>query len=98
MKTTRATLKKFIREGFAKNSLFIQNESSFNGMIDCVDTSCATGIEKAQKTERSERYTLGVHGAWFVGDNRDHYVPIEKEGFTGYEVSNCCGSFLLLTK
>lgn len=101
MKITRATIKKFIKENFAKDTLYIKRNSSFNGMIDCVDDSCATGIEKAKKDMRDGALndnSLGVLGAWFVGQSRDYLVAYENENFIGYEVYNCCGSFILLTK
>ena len=99
MKTTRATIKKFIKQAFEKDSLFIKNESSFSGMTDCVEDCSQSSIRKAEKdtSERRSKMSLGVHGAWFVGESRDHFTPYEDKKYIGYSIYNCCGSFLLLT-
>jgi hypothetical protein len=39
---------------------------------------------------------LGITGAWFVRSSRDYFDFIDAEGFTGFKVYNCCGSFRLL--
>jgi len=100
MKITRATIKKFIKEGFAKDNLYFRSCSSFNGMVDCVDTMSDRGINKAMRDARDEELsgnTMGVVGAWFVGQSRDYFTAYEDEKYIGYEVYNCCGTFLLLT-
>lgn len=95
MKTTKATIKSFIKHN--EDNLLINVKSSFDGMID----GCAyynDGFTKAQKTPDNERNTLGVLGAWFVNGSRDYFTPYNVNGYCGYEVSNCCGHFILAVK
>ena len=95
MKITKATIKSFIRKN--PDNLFINVKSSFDGMID----GCAyynDGFKKAEKDTDNIRNTLGVSGAWFVNNSRDYFNPYNKDGFIGYGVTNCCGSFILAIK
>jgi len=95
MKTTKSTIKSFIRKN--ADNLFINVRSSFDGMID----GCAyynDGFKKASKDSHNERNTLGVAGAWFVGQSRDYFQSYNESGFTGYSVSNCCGHFIIAVK
>lgn len=95
MKTTKATIKSFVRKN--SDNLLINVKSSFDGMID----GCAyynDGFQKVQPDEGNERNTLGISGAWFVNGSRDYFTPYNENGFTGYEVSNCCGHFILAIK
>ena len=62
-------------------------------MTDCVE-AVQDDFHKAVKDERHEN-TLGVAGAWFVGGSRDYFREYSEGGFKGYEVSNCCGRFVL---
>lgn len=89
---TKSTIKSFIRKN--ANDLFINVKSSFDGMTDCCE-SCAGGFRRIQEDSVHTDYTLGVKGAWFVGSSRDYFRPYSENGFTGYEVSNCCGRFIL---
>ncbi len=92
-KITRSTVKKFIREN--EGNLYINVKSSFDGMTDgCEDQK--EGFVKAQPCENHE-YTLGIKGAWFVGNSRDYFTQYDNIGgdMTGIEVSNCCGRFIL---
>jgi hypothetical protein len=95
MKITKATVKKFIKE--SGDSLFINVQSSFNGMIDGCE-SHSEGFVKAKPTDSNTNYTLGVSGAWFVGSSRDYFTPYEANDFKGIRVSNSCGSFILAVK
>lgn len=36
---------------------------------------------------------MGIKGAWFVLRGRDYFERIGDQGFTGFHVYNCCGSF-----
>lgn len=62
------------------------------------------GEEKGIAREEIERRiinsenTLGYQGIWLVGSSRDHFSPYEDENFTGFEVYNCCGSFVVAVK
>ena len=95
-KITRATIKSFIRKN--KDNLYIKTQSSFNGMTDGVDPCYDQSITKAGKTEKNNKYNLGIPGAWFVGSSRDRFYPAEIGQFKGYEVYNSCGQFYLLIK
>lgn len=91
MKITLATVKKFVREN--KDNLFINIESSFDGMTDCIQSRNGR-FAKAVPGEYGG-HTLGIKGAWFVGHSDDYFQAYEKENMKGIEVSNCCGSFIL---
>ena len=98
-KITRATIKSFIKKNLG--SLYIDRRSNFDGMVDCV-MPVVGGFEKVRTedryTEKSKEYTLGVCGAWFVGQSRDSFEKFENSEFVGFYVSNCCGSFVLAIK
>ena len=89
-KITRATIKSFIR----KNDIYINVTSSFDGMTDCCQPVNG-GFTKAQKTDEYVENTLGVRGAWFVGQSRDYFEAFEDDTYKGYKVYNSCGRFYL---
>ena len=90
---TLATIKSFIKKN--KNTLHINCRSSFDGMVDCV-MPCSNGtFSPIQETEDNIRNSLGIAGAWFVTRSRDYFEVFDANGFTGYEITNCCGSFTL---
>jgi len=92
MKTTLATIKSFIRKN--EGNLFLKLGSSFDGMADCV-MPVKDNLSPVQKTENNLRNTLGLSGAWFVGSSRDYFSNWEDSFYIGYEVSNCCGRFVI---
>ena len=91
-KITLATIKSFVRKN--DGNLHINVESNFDGMVDCV-MPVNGGYTKAEPTGHNLRHTLGILGAWFVGQSRDYFTAWEDETMTGYNVYNCCGSFVL---
>lgn len=102
-KITLATIKRFIEKNRAQ--LHISTRSRFDGMQDCVD-SCRdqsfrpiTAPNRDGKAFAPSPYdrdnTLGIAGAWFVFESRDSFSLYEDRNFTGFEVYNCCGSFVL---
>lgn len=93
-KITLATIKSFLRN--AKN-LHICKKSMFDGMTDCVMPTADRKFETASYTCNALYNTLGIQGAWFVRDSDDYFAAYEDDTFKGYEVHNCCGSFLLVT-
>jgi hypothetical protein len=95
MKATKATIKSFINKNV--DCLYINVKSSFDGMYDCC-MSQDGGFTKAIRTEENLKNTLGVLGAWFVGQSRDYFSQYDENGMTGYDVSNCCGRFILAIK
>lgn len=91
-KITMATIKSFIRKNEGK--VMIKVKSKFDGMVDGVQ-SVEDSFALAVKSDGNARYTLGVQGAWFVGGSRDYFTEFNNDGIKGYEVYNCCGSFIL---
>ncbi len=96
MKTTLATIKSFVKKNDGR--LFIKCKSSFDGMVDCVMPTGDGAFHAALKADAHHDANLGIQGAWFVRGSRDWFTPYEDEQFTGYDVSNCCGSFTLAVK
>ena len=96
MRITLATIKSFIRKN--PNSLYIMQKSTFDGMVDCVMPCGDGGFKPVKPTEDNISHSLGISGAWFVKSSRDYYYPYEADGFKGFTVSNCCGSFTLAIK
>ena len=93
-KITRTTIKNFIAREFNAGRLMVKGLSTFDGMIDCV-SDLKDDWHKATSTNRSPDYTLGINGLWFVGQSRDYFTAYADDNYIGYEVSNCCGSFLI---
>lgn len=91
-KPTLATIKAFIRKH--DGQLYIRSRSDFNGMTDCVE-QCENRSWRLAETAPAHmgKNTLGIRGAWFVFQSRDSIRPIIDNGYTGYHVYNCCGSF-----
>jgi len=94
-KITKSTIKSFIKNNIS--ALYINVTSKFDGDCDGV-ISAAGGFSLAQKDESNVNYTLGVEGAWFVGNSRDYFAAYEDGQFSGYKVHNSCGSFILAVK
>jgi len=92
-KPTVATLKSFIAKNRA--NLFIKQKSQFDGMCDGVVYDVNAGFVAATASD-GYKHTLGVNGVWVVGG--DWITPFDSEGFRGYSVSNCCGSFVLAVR
>lgn len=87
-----ATVKSFVRKN--SDQLMINVKSSFDGMID----GCQwlnEGFKKAAPDTDHASHTLGIKGAWFVGQSRDYFTPFEENNLTGITVSNSCGHFVL---
>jgi len=93
-KTTLTTIKSFIRKN---TNLYISTKSRFDGMVDCV-MPCDNKLFEPVKPSNESKNTLGIEGAWFVFDSRDYFYDYEDSEFKGYEVSNCCGKFILATR
>lgn len=95
MKTTKATIKSFIRKNI--DNLYINKKSDFDGMCDCV-MPVNSGFKRAERANNNLDNTLGINGCWFVGSSRDYFYDYEDGIFKGYKINNCCGSFILATK
>lgn len=93
-KPTLATLKSFIAKNRA--NLFIKQKSCFDGMCDGVVYDETASFKPARPSASHMKNTLGIDGAWVVG--RDLISLYEANGFKGYDVYNCTGSFVLAVR
>ena len=97
-KITLATVKSFIRKA---NTLYIKNISHFSGMTDSVEQFENPKFKAVEFTMAKKGYyqdnQLGIFGAWFVFGGRDQFTKYDDSEYIGYEIYNCCGSFLLVT-
>lgn len=94
-RVTMATIKAFIRKN--QGQLQIRNKSHFDGMTDCVEECKSPAFRAVQPPDNASHlaHTLGIRGAWFVGQSRDYFTRFENQYYFGYEISNSCGSFVL---
>jgi hypothetical protein len=96
-KVTLATVKSFIKKNLP--NLYIMTSSRFDGMVDGVRRVEGAAFRKVTVTELTKcEATLGIEGVWFVRGSRDYFTPINKDGFVGYEVYNCCGTWTVAVK
>ena len=94
---TMATVKSFVKKNHG--SMFINIKSSFNGMVDGCDYHKGSKFKEVEHKDTHLENTLGIHGAWFVRGRSGDSVSEYNDGcFIGYEIYNCCGSFILATK
>ena len=89
-----ATLKSFVKKN--SNNLHINLKSAFSGYTDGVEY-VGNSFQKAEVKTSDVNYnhTLGIDGAWFVGSSRDYLNAFENDYFSGIEVYNSCGHFIL---
>lgn len=93
---TKATFKSFVRKNRA--NLFVKVKSSFDEMTDCVQQQ-AGGFQPATNAYYNhEENNLGIQGVWLVGGSRDYFREVTIGEFTGIEVYNCCGTFVVAVK
>lgn len=92
-KITKATFKSFLKKN--QGNLYVQNKSSFDGMTDCVESCSDQSWGKAQSAEHFHENNLGIQGVWLVGGSRDWFSPFNDGKFTGIDVYNCCGHFIV---
>ena len=89
-KITKTTLKSFVTKNI--NNLYIHKVTSFDGTID--------GINKDGRFEKINPKNLDFSKthSWGIGLFLSNTTPnfIEKIN-NGFEVSNCCGKFQLIT-
>ena len=93
-KITLATVKAFIRDS-ALRGLHIKTTSRFDGQCDGVRSIVDPTYCEVQAVNMADSHRLGIDGAWFVGDSRDYFTFINNGEWTGFNISNCCGSFIL---
>lgn len=90
-KPTVATLKSFIRKN--RENLLVKCKGDFDAMIDGISYNKGAEFAPAKPSDQTFSNNLGISGVWLVGRSRDYLTPFEGEGFKGFKVSNCCGSF-----
>lgn len=90
-KITLATLKSFAKRNADK--LFVKEESSFNGMTDCVEQN-RNPTWKAVTLENA----IGMNGVYVVKSSRDWFSLYDGDEYIGIRVYNCCGSGTLAIK
>lgn len=90
------TIKSFVKKN--QNNLFLNIKSSFNGMVDGCDYYTNPQFEAVEHKESNLNNTLGINGAWFVRGGGDLLRAYEDEQFIGFDVYNCCGSFVIAIK
>ena len=94
-KITLAGLKSFIRKN--KDNLYIKVKSDFDGMVDgIVEVDMDWKKVEAEKIDFTDKNTMGICGAWLVGESRDR-IQITDDGET-ITVGNCCGSWEICRK
>jgi|WetSurMetagenome_2_1015567.scaffolds.fasta_scaffold264270_2 hypothetical protein len=94
-KITRATFKSFVKKNNEK--LFIKIKGKFDSQYDCINERANCDFKKTETTQKYLKNSLGVNGVWLVGGS-DYFTHYEDKGFTGIEVDNCCGNFILAIK
>jgi hypothetical protein len=95
-KPTVATLKSFIRKN--RESLHVKVKASFDGMEDGIRGNADACYAPAREADTKFDNNLGIAGVWLVGRSNDWVTPISEDGFTGYRVSNCCGTFVVAVR
>jgi len=94
-RATLATIKSFVRKS---EGLHISVRSRFDGMCDGVRRVDNDGFTPVESVNLEDSYRLGIPGAWFVRGSRDWFTPYAADGWAGWEVSNCCGTFVLAVR
>ena len=96
---TLATIKSFVKKN--QGNIYIRCISTFDGMVDgvreCKDRDTFSLALSTNDIDLNS-YNLGIQGAWFVKDSRDYFSVLNKDGYIGYHVYNCCGSFDIAIK
>jgi len=95
-KITISIIKSFIKKNFKK--IYIKITSNFDTNDDCLIGFKDSEFNIMAESIRYPKNTLGIEGAWFIGNSRDYFEKYEDDEFTGYTVSNCCGSFIIAIK
>jgi len=91
-KFTRASLKSWIKKN--KDNLYIKKTSSFNGMIDCVDSvEDPKNIRvESERIDFTKKHDFWIVGLWLVPGSRNSFDLDNNE----VRVYNCCGSCTLI--
>lgn len=92
---TLATIKSWMKKN--EGRIYVQERSRFDGSIDAVSYHEAPEFNLAQPSYNPHKNNFNMRGVWFVFGGGDCYTPYDDGKFQGYEVYNCCGSFILAT-
>lgn len=95
-KITLATLKSFARRN--AGNIFCITGSSFNGMVDMVESVESEWKPTEINLEKTNYYRTGIQGIYTVGSSRDYFRLYEDDNFIGINVYNCCGDSTLAVK
>lgn len=90
---TLATLKSFIRKN--RSNLLIQTKSRFDGICDGVREVEGNEFTPVRTSDNPGDNNVGLCGVWFVHGSGNSFTPFDDGSHVGYEVWNCCGSFIL---
>ena len=96
-KTTRATIKSFIKREAKNNNLYVKTKSSFDGMTDCVQ-DVKDNFRKVNEINFSDKYSFGIRGLLLVGQSRDSFDDYADQDYIGYKIYNCCGTSIIAMK
>ena len=94
-KVTLATFKSFVRHNLLDLQVNVKRE--FDGMTDGCESRHA-GFVPAEAAERIWTNNLGISGIWLVGGSRDRFRTYYQDGYTGIEVYNSCGHFIVAVR
>lgn len=107
-KITIATVKSFIRKN--RVQLLLKVESNFDGMQDMVTQSDDAAFRPAEDrtkwdceqnayvpTRQNCKNSLDINGVWFTNGG-DFCKVFETDKLRGFEVSNCCGNWIVAVK
>jgi len=89
---TLATLKAFVRKHDGK--LFGKFLSDFDGMVDCVMQNQGAEFRPLVKCH-DHGHNLGYRGPYLVLGSRDYIEPYDDGVMAGFEVTNCCGNWII---
>jgi len=94
-KITLATVKAFIRREYKNGNLYIKQNSTFDGMVDCVMPIENSEWRKVTQIDENNKNSCGINGLWFVRNSRDYFTPYSDDNFIGYKIYNCCGTSVI---
>jgi hypothetical protein len=94
-KITLATVKSFIKKN--STNLYLMRHHKFDGSYDGIRFDPNPAFEQVNYNPVSDAHRLGIDGAWFTfGGN--HFTPYDDGVYTGFDVYNCCGNFVIAIK
>jgi hypothetical protein len=92
-KITKATFKSFLKKNPGK--IYVKTRTRFDGMTDGIEDCQDQGWSLARAADHTFENNLGIAGVWLVGGSRNYFREVKEENFTGIDVYNCCGHFMV---